>query len=126
MPEHVNITVGYLDRDVDLHTATTRRTTLQDPKTLDISYASDVAELMGRAIEALGLAHGDDGIDIASKEYELRWYITAKQMIAAEDETQCRGLPLYAILYRQTCRPYIWPALRGAIDLCIDRSFGRH
>ena len=68
MPEHVNVTVGYLARDVDLNTATTRRTTLQDPKTLDMSYASDVTELMAHAIEALGLGDGGRATDIATKE----------------------------------------------------------
>jgi hypothetical protein len=82
-PEHVNVTVGYLPRDVRLQRAMTRRTTLQNPKILVMSYSSKVSELMVHAVEALGLGtSGTSGNTI--KEYELRWYIAARQMVDSD------------------------------------------
>jgi hypothetical protein len=84
-PEHVNVTVGYLPRDVRLQRAMTRRTTLQNPKILVMSYSSKVSELMVHAVEALGLGTIDSGTSGNTiKEYELRWYIAARQMVDSD------------------------------------------
>ena len=104
VPENVNVTIGYLARDINLKDAMVatqrvvsvlpyifarpcplipvndgsqqRRTTLHEQKLLSVNYSSTVSELMSQAISALQL-----GSSTALAEYDLRWYVTSRQMV---------------------------------------------
>jgi len=83
-PENVTVTIGYLPRHVSLSHAMRRRTALQNPKVLAMSYSSRVSELMLRAVEVLGFVSSGETANSVAKDYELRWYIPSRQIVDSD------------------------------------------
>ena len=69
---------------VALSHAMERRTTLQNPKVLVMSYSSSVSELMARAVESLGFVSSGETAQSVVKDYELRWYVSSRQMVDSD------------------------------------------
>jgi hypothetical protein len=101
-PEHVTVTIGYLPRHVTLSDAMGRRTTLQNEKVLVLSYSSMVSELMARAVEALGFVSSGETANSVVKDYELRWYISSRQMVDSDANPMCEK-PRYSHVMHPQC-----------------------
>ena len=49
-----------------------------------MSYSSTVTELMARAVESLGFVSSGETANSVIKDYELRWYISPRQMVDSD------------------------------------------